>query len=145
MLQICYKKSDWKKASDSQFLELLHPLVAVSVLCRTVLFLRVKLSVAISYEWRRSSTPQRLEDKRVFMFSPPFQRARRGNQTSKGGSTGQLPGLPPLRVGLVHHLQQVSSAEGHACIWTWDGGVPPGTVVHHGPHVHLQEEEFWEK
>lgn len=71
----------------------------------------------------------------------PLQHAGRGNQTGAGRYTGQLPGLPPLSIRLVDHLQQVSSAERHPCIRTGDGGVLQGAVVHHCFHVHLTDGE----
>lgn len=86
--------------------------------------------------------PQQLQIVPVRMCEvSPLQLAGRGNQTSAGRGAGQLPSLPPLSVRLVHHLQQVSSAERHPCVRTGDGAVLQGAVVHHRLHIHLTDKD----
>lgn len=73
-----------------------------------------------------------------FLVSP-LQSAGGGNEPGTGISPGQLPGLPPALVRLVHHLQQVSTPERHPGIRAGNGSVLQGAVVHHRPHVDLRE------
>ena len=71
----------------------------------------------------------------------PLEQAGGGDEASTGSGDGKLPGLPPVDVGLVHNLQQVSLTEGHACIRAGDGRVLLGAVVCHGPHTQLRDRE----
>lgn len=72
---------------------------------------------------------------------PPLEEAGGGDQAGAAGGAGQLPGLPPEGVCLVHDLQDVALPKGHARVCTGDGGVLLGAVVHHGPHVQLRSAQ----
>lgn len=72
----------------------------------------------------------------------PFEEAAGGDEAGAGaGVAGQLLGLPPERVRLVHDLQDVASFEADAGVGAGDGGVLLGAVVGHGSHVHLKTPE----
>lgn len=68
----------------------------------------------------------------------PLEKAGGGDEAGAAGVLGQLPGLPPEGVCLVHDLQDVAFPEGHASVGTRDGGVLLRVVVHRGPDVELR-------
>lgn len=69
---------------------------------------------------------------------PPFLELLGGNKASSKVGVPHSLGLPPRRVVLAHHLQDLPALEGQACLLAGDGPVLPWVVVEEGPHEHLQ-------
>lgn len=68
----------------------------------------------------------------------PFEKTGRRNEAGATGVAGQLPGLPPEGVRLVHNLQDVAFGEAIAGVGTRDGRVLLRVIVHHSPDVQLR-------
>lgn len=69
---------------------------------------------------------------------PPFLELLGGDKASSKVGVPHSLGLPPRRVILAHHLQDLPALEGQARLLAGDGPVLPRVVVEEGPHEHLQ-------
>lgn len=69
----------------------------------------------------------------------PFEQVSGRYESGTGRAAGQLLGLPPEGVGLVHDLQDVAFLEAHPGVSARDGRVLLRAVVGHGPDVELSK------
>lgn len=69
---------------------------------------------------------------------PPFLELLGGDEASPEVGVPYSLGLPPRRIVLAHHLQDLPALERQARLLAGDGPVFPGIIVEESPHEHLK-------